>query len=116
MKEGGNPSGILGGTSKLYFDRLDEYDPLATVRGLEIPILVAQGERDYQVLAAEDYESWKRALSDRPNATFRLYPDLDHLFMAGEGPSYPRDYAQPRNVSEEYIADVADWISESVSK
>ena len=116
LKEGGNPSGILGGASKLYFDRLDEYDPLATVRGLEIPILVVQGERDYQVLAAEDYESWKRALSDRPNATFRLYADLDHLFMAGEGPSYPRDYAQPRNVSEEYIADVADWISESVSK
>ena len=33
------------------------------------------------------------------NVTLRSYPDLDHLFMHGSGPSKPSDYARPDHVS-----------------
>lgn len=105
----GERTAELGGASRAYLEDMDAYDPLATAAGLPIPIFVAQGGRDYQVLATKDFENWKRALADKPDATFRLYPALDHLFVSGEGPSLPADYLQSRNVAEELVADLAEW-------
>lgn len=105
-------TGVLAAVSKSYIEQLDAYDPLATVRTLGIPILVVQGARDYQVLPGKNFENWKKALADHQRATFHLYPTLDHLFMSGQGSSYPRDYADPRNVSEDLIRDLVSWIAE----
>ena len=102
--------GILASATKHYFESLDAYDPLGTARKLTIPILVTQGGRDYQVRADKDYKNWEQALEGRANVTMRLYPDLDHLYMSGVGPSYPSDYSKPRNVSEQFIADLAEWL------
>jgi dienelactone hydrolase len=101
---------MLGGMGKGYLDALNAYQPLEIVQKLKIPVLVAQGGRDYQVRADKDFENWKTALEGNPNVSFKLYPSLDHLFMHGEGPSYPSQYMQPRNVSEEYVSDLAAWI------
>jgi hypothetical protein len=42
--------------------------------------------------------------------TFKLYPKLNHLFIAGEGKSTPDEYAQPGHVEETVVADIAEWI------
>ena len=39
-----------------------------------------------------------------------LHDNLDHLFMEGEGISSHIDYQAPRNVSEEFVEHLADWI------
>ena len=110
IRAGESPAGMLGGAGVDYFKWLDEYKPLETAKRLPMPILVAQGERDYQVLAAKDYANWKAALGDADNVTWKLYPDLDHLFMSGSGRSFPKDYEKPRNVSEKFIKDIAVWM------
>lgn len=92
-----------------YFLDLRNYHPREAAAALPIPILVLQGERDYQVQMA-DFEGWKKALGSRPNATFKSYPPLNHLFIAGTGPGSPAEYAQPGHVSDEVIQDIADWI------
>lgn len=93
-----------------YWLDLRGYDPAALAAKLPIPMLILQGERDYQVRMA-DFEGWKKALAGRSNVTFKSYPALYHLFIAGTGPSTPAEYQQPGHVSEEVIADVAAWIA-----
>jgi hypothetical protein len=43
----------------------------------------------------KDLNLWKAALAGRWNATFRSFPALNHLFIAGQGKSVPAEYAQP---------------------
>lgn len=94
---------------------LRAYDPARTAAGLKIPILVMQGARDCQVRMA-DYEGWKKALAGDPLASFRLYPNLYHLFIPVPASdttplSTPADYNQPGHVAPEVIADAAAWIN-----
>jgi len=91
------------------------YDPARTAASLKIPILVMQGARDCQVRMA-DYEGWKKALAGDSLASFRLYPNLYHLFIPVPASdttplSSPADYNQPGHVAPEVIADAAAWIT-----
>jgi dienelactone hydrolase len=92
-----------------YWLDLRKYHPAEVAASLTIPILVLQGQRDYQV-TMQDFNGWKRALSDHANAAFKLYPSLNHLFLSGSGPSKPDEYAQPGHAPQEVIDDIANWI------
>ncbi len=85
------------------------YDPAVTAKALEQRMFIAQGARDYQV-TMEDFEGWKAALGSRPDVEFQLYPDLNHLFMAGEGKGTPDEYLAAGHVAEPVIDDVAAWM------
>jgi hypothetical protein len=98
-----------------YFLDLRNYHAGEVAASLRIPMLVLQGERDYQVRAA-DFEGWKKALSNRPNSMFKSYPSLNHLFIAGSGPSSPAEYAQPGHVADEVVQDIAEWIQSGGKK
>jgi fermentation-respiration switch protein FrsA (DUF1100 family) len=74
-------------------------------------MLILQGGRDYQVLAEKDFTGWQAALQGRSNVVFKLYPDLNHLFITGEGFSTPDEYSLPGHVSQQVIADIASWIN-----
>jgi hypothetical protein len=101
---------LLGSkTYGAYWLDLRGYDPVKTASQLKIPILILQGGRDYQVTNA-NFEEWSKALSRRKNVTLKLLPDLNHLFMPGEGVSTPAEYAKPNHVSEEAVSVVASWI------
>lgn len=97
------------GIPAAYWLDLRTYDPLATARDLAIPIFLSQGGRDYQVPPAE-LAAWRAALTGRDNVIIREYPALNHLLMAGSGPSRPAEYAVPGHVAPELVADLAAWI------
>jgi len=92
-----------------YWLDLKSYDPPSAAKAVEAPMLILQGERDYQVTPAE-FARWKDALATRRDMTFRLYPALNHLFIAGTGKSLPAEYDQASHVSEEVVNDIAAWI------
>jgi hypothetical protein len=94
---------------------LRAYHPRDTARALTIPILVLQGERDYQV-PMTDFEMWKQSLGSRPTATLKSYPALNHLFLAGTGPSRPVEYQTPGHVPVEVIDDIAAWCRKPTSR
>jgi uncharacterized protein len=101
---------LLGSkTYGAYWLDLRGYDPVKTASQLKIPILVLQGARDYQVPNA-NFEEWNKALAKRKNATLKSFPDLNHLFMAGQGASTPAEYGNPNHVSEEVINTIALWV------
>jgi len=90
-----------------YFLDLRGYDPPAVAAKLAMPILVLQGERDYQV-TGKDLDRWKNALGTR--ATFHAYPALNHLFVAGTGTPGPAEYALPGHVDAPVIADITAFV------
>jgi dienelactone hydrolase len=92
-----------------YWLDLKAYDPTAVAKKLTIPMLILQGERDYQV-SMKDFELWKSAVGSRKNVTLRSYPALNHLFIAGEGKSLPAEYAKPGHVAPEVIDDIAKFV------
>jgi len=88
---------------------LRNYHPAEVAASLKIPMLVLQGGRDYQVRTA-DFNGWKKSLDSKSNVSFKLYPDLNHLFMSGAGPSSPAEYMKPSHVSEAVILNIASWL------
>lgn len=97
------------GAPPAYWLELKRESPTSVAAGLGLPILVLQGGRDYQV-TAKDFAGWTRALRGIPNATLRSYPKLNHLFVAGEGPSTPADYEKPGHVAGEVVEDIASFV------
>jgi dipeptidyl aminopeptidase/acylaminoacyl peptidase len=91
-----------------YLADLESYSPAEEMKKYAGPILVLQGERDYQV-TMKDFALWKAALADRKSVTFRSYPALNHLFVAGKGKSMPAEYEREGHVAEEVIRDIAEW-------
>jgi len=75
------------------------------------PLLLLQGGRDFQVMDA-DWQGWQQGLAGQRGASFRHYPALDHLGIAGTGPSTLADYERPGHVDATLIDDVAGWIKE----
>lgn len=99
---------LLGAPAKYWLD-LRAYNPVKTAEGLTLPLLILQGGRDYQVTRA-DYEGWAKALATHTNVTLKLYPQLNHLFITGEGKSAPAEYGHAGHVAEEVVEDIARWI------
>jgi dipeptidyl aminopeptidase/acylaminoacyl peptidase len=93
-----------------YWNDLDAYDPVQTAAHLSTPILILQGERDYQVTMA-DLRGWRDGLGTRKNVTIKSYPTLNHLFMAGEGRSTPAEYERASHIPEFVLDDIASWIT-----
>jgi len=101
------PSTIPGS----YFLDVRDYHPEKVAAALSIPMLVLQGERDYQVTVADDFGAWKAALAHKKNATLRTYPGLNHAFATGDGPPSPADYAKAGHVDQSVVDDIAAWVT-----
>jgi len=104
-----DPSTLLFNAPPSYWIDLNAYEPVAVAQQLTLPMLILQGERDYQVTMV-DFQGWQDGLGGRDNVTFKSYPNLNHLFMSGEGPGSPADYETPGHVADQVIADITAWI------
>ena len=93
-----------------YWYSLMSYDMAAASREVRVPMLVLQGGRDYQMTVA-DLEAWKAAVGPKGGVTVRIYPLLNHAFVAGTVPSIPSEYAAPGRVAPEVIDDIAAWMA-----
>lgn len=97
------------GLPAFYWQSLAAYRQTDVAAKLKQPILVLQGERDYQVTMT-DFALWKQVLGGQAKNTFISYPSLNHLFLKGEGKSMPSEYEQQGNVDEKVITDISNWI------
>ncbi len=97
-----------------YWYSLSSLDRINIAKNLEIPMLILQGEDDFQVYADVDYVLWKETLADKDNVTYQLYDGLNHLFMESDSQKDVIDltvYDAPANVDQRVIDDIANWIN-----
>ena len=92
------------GLSAKYWQALLNYKPLVEVKRVSIPLLILNGERDYQVTMKE-FNLWKQTLKNT-KTTFISYPKLNHLFIAGEGKSTPEEYGVKAEVDSDVIKNI----------
>ncbi len=100
---------ILRSLPKGYLQFDADYSPVLTASQLNIPILLMQGKRDYQVTEA-DYQLWLKGMKGRKRFSHRLYPTLNHLFISGKGKSTPQEYNRAGHVDRQVISDISQWI------
>lgn len=78
-------------------------------RRLTLPMLILQGERDYQV-TMQDFRLWQQVLEGKTNIAFHSYPRLNHPFMEGDGKSTPMEYQMKGHVAAYVIDDISSFI------
>jgi len=109
LEPGDEDSPAFGGVPTSYWLDLKGYDPSAAAKKLAIPMLILQGERDYQVTMT-DFGLWKTAVGSQKGVVMKSYPPLNHLFVPGEGKSLPAEYSKPGHIAPQVIADIAAFI------
>src|SRR5450755_4417745 len=109
LEAGDEDSPALRGVPVAYWVDLKGYDPATAAKKLGIPMLILQGERDYQVTMA-DFAMWKTAVGSAKGVVMMSYPALNHLFVAGEGKSLPAEYAKPGHVAQQAVDDIAKFV------
>jgi hypothetical protein len=105
---------FMGGATAYYFKDMGKKQVSEYLEGSTKPILVMHGEGDFQVSTERDFYEYKNILQNHPNATFKLYPKLNHVFMpvVCKGlKSAKEEYSKPQHVADYVISDMADWIN-----
>jgi pimeloyl-ACP methyl ester carboxylesterase len=77
------------------------------------PVLILQGGMDFQVLPDVDYARFRELLADRPGVEYRLYPELNHLFVKGIYNDIRKaagEYRRERHIGPEVADDIAGFI------
>jgi len=105
---------FMGGTTAFYFKDMGKKRVGEYLESNTKPILVMHGDGDFQVSTEKDFNEYKRILQNQQNASFKLYPGLNHVFMSvvcGEIKSAKEEYSKPQHVADYVISDIADWIN-----
>ena len=102
-----------GGTTLYYFKEMGEHAAPGYLTACEKPVLILQGEKDFQATVDKDFAAYKQLLAGKSNVTFRLYEDLSHALVPsvyGDIMKAKQEYSVEQHISEEVIEDIANWI------
>ena len=79
----------------------------------EKPALIMQGGKDFQVLENVDFKAFQEQLADRPNVTYKFYPELNHCFVNGiynDILKASKEYSVEQHIGDEVFDDIAAFI------
>jgi alpha-beta hydrolase superfamily lysophospholipase len=99
---------VMGAPASYYYE-LEKYAPIDILKGLNKPVLICKGGKDYQV-PEKDFKMFKEAFGSNSLFTFKWYPNLSHIFTPISGIPSPLNYQEAENVSQQVVEDVANWI------
>lgn len=105
---------LLGASGKYWKDFLRR-DPVSAVTALPQPVLILQGDKDYQVTVKDDLPIWEKALKGSSKANYRIvrFPSHNHVFVKIQGESTGNEYAVPAHVDPKVIDTIATWVQSS---
>lgn len=107
---------FAGNLSLYYFKEMGRKTALDYLSETDKPVLIMQGGRDFQVLANDDFKIFQEELKDRNNTEFRLYPNLNHVFVDAiydDILKATKDYKVERHIGDEVITDISKFIREN---
>lgn len=105
---------VLGKHVRAYYlKEMGEHPSTNYLKVLNKPMFILQGEKDFHVSVEKDFNGYKKILGDRPNVTYKLYPNLNHAFMPsvyGDIRKAKKEYIVAQHVDQQVINDISDWI------
>ncbi len=108
---------FAGGTTLYYFKEMGKHAVSDYLENLHKPILIMQGEKDFQVKVDIDFNAYKKLLKGKPDVTFKLYENLNHAFVPsvyGTIVKARKEYHVEQHIGADVIADIANWILTSL--
>ena len=105
---------FAGSMSLYYFKEMGKKTASDYLLENEKPVFIMQGEKDFQVLADIDFKAFKEQLSNRKNTYYKLYPNLNHLFVEAYYDDIlkaAKEYKPERHIGEDVIKDIAYFIT-----
>lgn len=103
------------GLPATYLLDLKEYDQTEEAKKICSPLLIINGEGDYQV-TMKDFEKWKDVLGKKDNVQFKSYPGLNHIYTKSSNPPSPMDYEKEAEFSDTVIKDISEWIKSNLKR
>ena len=107
---------VGGGTTLYYFKEMGEHRAEDYLNNLEKPVLILQGEKDFQATEEKDFRAYQKLLAGKDNVTFKLYEGLNHAFVPsiyGELMKAKQEYNVEQHIGKSVIGDIAQWILKS---
>lgn len=102
---------ILLGYPVSYWISLNAVDSKQITGELTVPMLILQGDNDFQVLYQTDFKLWQEVLKGKNNVRFEHYEGLSHVFMPGRLEHFDSSsYDPPATMDSMVIEDIAGWI------
>lgn len=104
---------VGGGTTLYYFKEMGEHPASHYLTQLEKPMLIMQGEKDFQVKVDKDFSAYRNILNGKANVTFKQYENLNHVFVPsiyGSITKAKKEYNIEQHIGEMVISDIADWM------
>ena len=101
------------GVTLYYFKEMGEHAAPKYLIATQKPILIIQGEKDFQATVEKDYNAYKQLLAGRENVSFKLYENLNHAFVPsvyGDIMKAKQEYNIEQHIGEDVILDIANWI------
>lgn len=115
IREGGGEGPFLGAPPS-YWRETFVLDPIADLKSLGKPALVAQGDNDVQVSVERDFARIReRVGEDGGRVAYRVFPGLNHLLMPYDGKSTGAEYGAKGTVSPAVADAIASWIASRAS-
>ena len=106
-----------GGTTLYYFKEMGEHAAPGYLSVCEKPILIMQGEKDFQATTHKDFAAYQQLLAGKENVTFRLYENLSHAFVPSvyaDIMKAKQEYHVEQHIGENVIGDIANWIHNGI--
>lgn len=97
------------GVPQHFWKSIEAVDARADAKALGKPLLLVHGGRDFQITDT-DWALWQAALKGRNDVAWKRYPALNHIGIAGTGPSSLKEYTQTGHVDDQLVDDIATWI------
>lgn len=104
---------FAGSLTLYYFKEMGQKTASDYLLETDKPVLIMQGGMDFQVLPEADFAQFKEQLADRENTEYRLYPDLNHLFVKGiynDILKASKEYRTEQHIGPEVMDDIASFI------
>lgn len=106
---------FAGNLTLYYFKEMGQKTAADYLLTSSKPVLILQGEKDFQVLAKKDYRQFQKLLAGRADTGYKLYPGLNHIFVKAiydDILKASKEYRIERHIPEEVIRDIAAFIKQ----
>ena len=107
---------FAGSTTLYYFKEMGQKTAADYLRETEKPVLILQGGKDFQVLPSEDFAAFQEQLQGRDNVEYRLYEELNHLFVKGlynDILKAGKEYKVEQHIGAEVLDDIAAFVGKN---
>jgi len=104
---------FLGGISLWYLKEMSDHPTSNYLKAIEKPVLILHPEKDLHVSKEKDFELYKKICAGKQNIQFKLYPELNHLFMKSiysKIKDLQKEYKIPQNVDLTVLEDISQFI------